>query len=593
MTSGSESWSCGGRTIEEPRNLKDALDFLAALGNNAPLVTQIGEKLREKACLYFDMDLLTNGAYGIEKCLTEVLEAVSTTREAIVRKTYKGNYGNYGLLMNGMQCVDTCVDFILNLLQTLHATLYYLFFRVSSTLRGQGGGLWSMYMCNDNKEDLSKWLTAQNSDTTASANNSRAKVLLGGYSSKSELSRKYGDDVGQELSAIVDAEYGGGRLPDLLFALCFNTPFTRAGVAAVLSFIGAFCRAVNNKTLRNTVVITLQLEGVCSKLLSTLKPLTADPKDETAHIVSLNKGNENEYETLLRDDAYSKYVDWLKDKFPALIIYLSEMQKECGNWNPDYYNGIQNAGPFTYGFMFGGAWGNRKHNLYESVHKLPRDVASLIGNGESPTEGTLSSLWKCIANDQYKWPVTSEEATTIAKATEPNMVAPSPVTATEDSSAPVKTQEPGATAVPISPASGEEGCATEPAAATQSPSISSSSSGAEPAETTVSSTQTANPTTHNSETAEHITAPQSGSNPKSSLGCSGEGSCPDQSHDGTSGGSSSSSPSIGNNDQSVTNAQSTITIGGAAGGAVVLGGGCAALYFLNVGGIKTLITGVP
>ncbi|GIX60920.1 secreted antigen 1 [Babesia caballi] len=38
---------------------------------------------------------------------------------------------------------------------------------------------------------------------------------------------------------------------------------------------------------------------------------------------------------------------------------------------------------------------------------------------------------------------------------------------------------------------------------------------------------------------------------------------------------------------------STTTIGSAAGGAALLGGGGAALYFLNVGGIKTLITGVP
>ncbi|GIX61163.1 variant erythrocyte surface antigen-1 family protein [Babesia caballi] len=41
------------------------------------------------------------------------------------------------------------------------------------------------------------------------------------------------------------------------------------------------------------------------------------------------------------------------------------------------------------------------------------------------------------------------------------------------------------------------------------------------------------------------------------------------------------------------NGDSTVTIGSAAGGVALLGGGGAALYFLNVGGIKTLITGVP
>ncbi|GIX62403.1 phosphatidylcholine transfer protein, putative [Babesia caballi] len=41
------------------------------------------------------------------------------------------------------------------------------------------------------------------------------------------------------------------------------------------------------------------------------------------------------------------------------------------------------------------------------------------------------------------------------------------------------------------------------------------------------------------------------------------------------------------------NGGSTVTIGSAPGGVALLGGGGAALYFLNVGGIKTLITGVP
>ncbi|GIX63365.1 variant erythrocyte surface antigen-1 family protein [Babesia caballi] len=41
------------------------------------------------------------------------------------------------------------------------------------------------------------------------------------------------------------------------------------------------------------------------------------------------------------------------------------------------------------------------------------------------------------------------------------------------------------------------------------------------------------------------------------------------------------------------NGGSTVTVGSATGGVALLGGGGAALYFLNVGGIKTLITGVP
>ncbi|GIX66242.1 ribosome-binding protein 1 [Babesia caballi] len=589
MASGSESGSCEGRQIKEPKTLKDALDFFGALNGNITLVGLIAAKLKQKAGVYFKTDALINGVYDMEECLKEVIGAASIVRKYIVKITYKSNYGYYGLLMSGIHCVDTCADFILNILQTLHVTLYYLYFRVDTSLRRRGGSSWSLFKCNEKGEDLFRWLTAQNSDTTASANNTKAKMLLGGYSDESELSRRPGYQVGQELSTIVDSESSEGHLPDLLLALCFTTAFTRAGTAAVLSFIGAFCTAVNNKTLRNTVVITLQLEGVCSKLLPKLKPFTVPPADETAPITSVFKGNENEYETLLRNETCSKYVDWLKDKFPALIIYLSEMQKECGKWDPDYC-GVHNAGPFAYGFMFGGAWGNRENEVYESVGKLPMDVASLIGNSESSTEATLSSLWKCIDPDKYKWPVPSAAAEpTIGTITQPSGDAPAQSSEKVETVSKSQSVQVSAEAAPTS-----LGQYSEPYRATQSPSISSSSSGADPS-ASGASTQPAEHTTPASDTSDRST----GSHDSSASGntafsrCLSEDSCPHQSHNGAAEGSTGSSASTDDANTDVTNSQSTITIGGATGGAAVLGGGCAALYFLNVGGIKTLITGVP
>ncbi|GIX60755.1 ribosome binding protein [Babesia caballi] len=63
-------------------------------------------------------------------------------------------------------------------------------------------------------------------------------------------------------------------------------------------------------------------------------------------------------------------------------------------------------------------------------------------------------------------------------------------------------------------------------------------------------------------------------------------------HSGQEAGKSPSGTPDAASESSVSGG-STVTIGGAAGGAALLGGGGAALYFLNVGGIKTLITGVP
>ncbi|GIX62810.1 secreted antigen 1 [Babesia caballi] len=582
MTSGSETGSCEGRQIEEPKTLKDALDFLAALGNNVPLVTQVGEMLSEKAGMYFKAELLSDGAYGIEKCLKEVLEAVSMTREAIVRRTYKSNYGNYGSLMNGMHCVETCINFFFNILPILHATIYYLYFRVDTAILMREGGSWSLFRCDNDKEALYRWLTAQkNSDTTASANNIKTKMLLGGYSSKSELSRKYGYEVGEELSNIVDSESSGGRLPDLLITVFFDTTLTHGSAAAVLSFIGAFCTAVNNGAFNGNAENRHCLKEVCSQLLSNIQPVTPNPTDPSAILESLFQGTENDYVKILSPAFYNKYVEWLKDKLPMLITYLDEMQKCCKNWYPSSPINAHVVGPFAYGFMFGRKWSTAS-DITNVMSNMPADISQLTGNGEPCTAGTLCALWQCIAPDQYTWPFTSASSESTAVAQD------DPTAALSTAPAPEKAKnktEPGAKQVPSA--------SEEPT--TQPPSASSTTSSIEPSVTSGASTQHNEQTTFASDTSGHSTGSQKGghSGTTTSLhSCPPADACSEIHEGGSTGVVNTSSPESHHADD-VTNAQSTITIGGATGGVAVLGGGCAALYFLNVGGIKTLITGVP
>ncbi|GIX61063.1 secreted antigen 1 [Babesia caballi] len=91
----------------------------------------------------------------------------------------------------------------------------------------------------------------------------------------------------------------------------------------------------------------------------------------------------------------------------------------------------------------------------------------------------------------------------------------------------------------------------------------------------------AQPSTTTSEVSAPTTSSQNGDIAANSV---------DQTSQGTVKGQSETSHMVS---EASVSGDSTITIGGAAGGAALLGGGCAALYFLNVDGIKTLITGVP
>ncbi|GIX66180.1 secreted antigen 1 [Babesia caballi] len=229
---------------KEPKNLKEALNFLAALSENTHLTAQIAERLKQEAAKYLLEDKLTTGSYAITPGLTQVLDAVITTREAIVNELKKRDYGIYNDLSHDNNCADRCVAILLQLLPKLHATLYYLYFRAGTTLGNQIGADWSMYKCNDKTYELYKWLTDTTINYRPGATESKARLLSRGYSGKRDLSSTSGKDLEGELSTIVDPEAADGYLQKLLLTLSFNISLSRASTAAAVSCIDAFCKAV-------------------------------------------------------------------------------------------------------------------------------------------------------------------------------------------------------------------------------------------------------------------------------------------------------------------------------------------------------------
>ncbi|GIX62812.1 ribosome-binding protein 1 [Babesia caballi] len=585
MTSGSETGSCEGRQIEEPKTLKDALDFLAALNGNITLVGLIAAKLEQKAITYFNADALTSGTYDIKECLTEVLGAASTTRSRIVSVTKLPDYECYTSLRADQDCVDECVGFILNLLPILHDTLYYLYFRAGTALSRHVGADWAMYNCNEETDDLFKWLTHKSIHSRSSATESKEMLLPGGYSDKSELSNAIGNKVGEEVSTIVDSEGSVGRLPNLIFAISLNISFSRASTAAALSFIDAFCKAVTSGDFYDDneyVKLSSQLTPICAALPVNLKFFTTGLNGRRL-IESLFQGNEREYEDILRRDAYGIYVGWLKDKLPTLISSLDEMRKECEKWDPSSIYPNEVVGPFAYGFMFGNPWRRNGTNMYQYRSRVKTFATKLIGECESPKNGTIVALWKCLNSTYTSCPLpssTSESPTVNHNSETPSITVP---ITTEEKQVEVLSESQGQSS-PSPPT-----LTAEPVASAYS-----ISSGPEPSGASSVPAQSNEQTSSTSDTSGHSSDPHDSghSGTTTSLhSCPPADACSEIHEGGSTGVVNTSSPESHHADD-VTNAQSTITIGGATGGVAVLGGGCAALYFLNVGGIKTLITGV-
>ncbi|GIX66195.1 secreted antigen 1 [Babesia caballi] len=593
----------GNSHIEKPTTLKKALEFFSALNTSKELTDKVAENLENKRKKYFNKVNESRECCDIKSCLSSLLVCLHTIRNKIVHRDHHSYFGAYSKLINE-RYVDYIVITVLGILPRLFGTLYYLYFEVGSNFSGRGGGQWKNHQINNAEEYLCKWLT----DSIRHASNdtavqSKATLLPGGYN-VGELSKRRGYPLEEDLATFLDTEDGDAYFPNLLQTLFFDISFSRATTSVVLMFVSAFCSAVAAGTfdsqMQNDATNNGAIKDVCDKLMVNFNCLTFGEGDNKVTLVSQFRGNVTKYKGLLKTDEYANYHNWVKERLPELINILREMQTWCTKWNPNSPYTWQHVGPFVYGYIFGGAWRIGEGDVYDLMPRISKEIAKLIGDCTSETEGTLFALLKCLDLEKYNTlcQLLESQSTIASQQTKGTETLSAGALAKEQTETHQELQlqqtEPVQSTHAASPSPFDlNGRETGPTAV-QAPYVASTSSGAEPVAALGDFTQRNDRATPVSDTSSHSSGGQEAapSGTISSASCSAGESCPGESHDGTSGGPSSSTTRIVN-DANVNNTQSTITIGGATGGAAVLGGGCAALYFLNVGGIKTLITGVP
>ncbi|GIX60992.1 EGF-containing fibulin-like extracellular matrix protein 1 [Babesia caballi] len=271
------------------------------------------------------------------------------------------------------------------------------------------------------------------------------------------------------------------------------------------------------------------------------------------------------------------------------------MGTKSKKWDADEYNIEYKVGPFLYGFMYGPIW---RRGPYDGRKKLSEVIDKITKH--PPSHGSLWALIKCIDpgaeisnNEQPKQETPAAEAVgaaanaAAASGSEPGSAAPSGITVGTNGHVAVASS---ASDVQRSHSNGGESGGIDASIGSGGRTNSVGSQG---------SVTGMSQRGQQSEGAATLTGHQ-GAGAKN---CSGEAGHTEGTHRNdsrsqsqpvlTHHGSSVASHESENDGSVTTGDNSTLTIGSTAGGVVLLGGGGAALYFLNVGGIKTLITGVP
>ncbi|GIX60623.1 secreted antigen 1 [Babesia caballi] len=502
--------------IPSPQTLKDALEFLAALNDNAQLKKQVEERLKEKAGKYFEQETNYN-LKNIDMTFEHMLQNSISLRSDILG-TPKSVSEKYCQLQHLAVCDENCLNRLCGFMSKLNATLCYLHFNVDITLKEYGGGTWAAWTCKG-QGNLCEWLT--NHTGTPSHRLCNDKLLPGGYG-KDELSAQTGHQLCESLRALVSGTSGGHVQNMLLYLLLIYDWWDHSDTATAFAFLGAFCEEVIKKDgiFENNVKNCPKLQSVCTALIGNINGVIGK-KEGTELLVAMYKESVENYRKLLKGDAFDSCVKVLIAKLGVISNAATNIHNGCRSWSKPNVTSATSAGPFPYGFMFGEAWKNGGWNT--AKQRLHAAIKRLY-DGSSGGGGSLQDLIEALKH--------------ISGSSEPG----------DDGS-----RKPGSSGIQSA------------------------------ASSTMGSSTTVTParTTTNSEGTTPTTYSQSGENINNST-----------EHTGQESGESQSEATHATSEASVSSG-STVTIGSAAGGAALLGGGGAALYFLNVGGIKTLITGVP
>ncbi|GIX61279.1 secreted antigen 1 [Babesia caballi] len=467
---------------------------------------------------------------GISVSLEDLLYNARTLR-TYIRGSNNNAGENYFKIRNlGKDCAESCVDVLIGTFPRLHCTLYYLRFNVDPYFSAWGGGKWSTFTCNRDN-NLNKWL--KSGIGISPARGSYDTLFPGGYSSN-ELGNSVGRDLINPLQSLVGYS-SAGALQLLLSYLLFSVPgWYHSDTATAVAFVKVFCKEVaeDSGLFRRKVANYPKLIGACKMLTENLHHITGLP-DRAAMLVAMCQKSVERYKSILKVEAFDYYVTGLKKKLSSVTHNLESMTLHSKYWKATDLEVAKYAGPFPYGFMFGEAW--KRYQWYNAGEKLHDAIKKLWDKG-SGGGGSFPDLIEALSSSSG---VSGSHSISNPRSSEPGSDGPRKPASSGSLSASLTTANAAGTATP--------------------------------AQTTPTNSESTAPTTssrsRNSATnSVGQISPEARESPR---------------------GASDATPVAS------VSSDSTITIGSAAGGVAILGGGGAALYFLNVGGIKTLITGVP
>ncbi|GIX60711.1 secreted antigen 1 [Babesia caballi] len=579
--------------IEFPTTLKQTLDFLSKL-KDLNAANMLANELKNKDG--FKIFKETSSISKIEINLQHLLDCADELRKKIVSKQETMQYGDYDNLKNPNNegCIERCVNILIGILPKLHATLDFLSFHVNGIWYDRGGGRWRSYTCNQTNQPLFKWLTK--SKETPSSTISNSKVFRGGYNGP--LSQNLGSALAEPLQQLVLRDFPGGCLQNILIYLLIDNFWSYNGTASALTFVAVICGAVTRRVFDEQEAyqkLKSKLAPICMSLSESVISFTCGDGTDSTCLVALHRDSVTHYELVLESHYFTDYLSWLKININVLIGFLTDLSIDSKFWRLESLKNATHSGPFPYGFMFGSkwtrdvTWESARQETSEAINKVIADLRRLID---------------CLKESEKAKPATSARgaAEGVARTTQVsvgetgNTNAPSRLVSTASNQRHTYngdnlTTESSGSSTSQSPETGDGSALTPGSSLSGSHrngtfgSVGTETSGARPTERTREGVTP-------SHVGAEVQSDDSGSSatnvttrPEGIYGRSEDVG----SHHTHSGEpekrSQAETPYEGGN--------STITIGGAAGGVAVLGGGGAALYFLNVGGIKTLITGVP
>ncbi|GIX65161.1 secreted antigen 1 [Babesia caballi] len=382
-------WPCEG--INEPTTLKDALEFLEALYRSRAVLNKVRTKLQRQV-----PEWINDNADFVERhnwltdCsnLQTVLVSTSGLRKDILLREFPTLYRNYQSIQNARfispNCLDKVAEYLMKLLPKFYSTLYYMWFNVDKSCSEWGGATWSERRCdmyNYSENGLHKVLVSiglgLTSGVTVGYSSGEGARLLAGEYVGGQLGSKTGSELATQLKQLVNY-YTQAWLPSLLLEMFLITPWSPCNTATALVVIKVFCNGIvrgsseadNKGKLRNC-------KSVCAKLLEHLEAVTPDKQDSNSLLIALYEGSAEYYSKNVKAEFFNRCVLWIQKHEGSLIKSLENMAKDCTSWDLESIQRGDMAGPFAYGFMFGGRW-KHKNELSELCAELQKKLLALL-----------------------------------------------------------------------------------------------------------------------------------------------------------------------------------------------------------------------